>query len=255
MTFIIVLGLLIKQNSIFFFLFKLNLLFIQPYMKDLTLVIPAKNEPESLPYVLMELEKLDLNFLIILEKNDYITINAIEKFKSKIIFQINKGYGDAILLGIKNVKTKYFSIFNADGSFDPYELKNMFNEIENNSLDLLLASRYKKNGSSEDDTIITFIGNKIFTLIGKIFFKLQISDILYTFVMGNTQKILNLNLKQKDFTLCVELPIKAKRNNLNIADISANEKSRIGGTKKVNAFKDGFLILIHMIKLFLNNEK
>ena len=224
-------------------------------MKDLTLVIPAKNEPESLPYVLMELEKLDLDFLIVLEKTDFITINAIEKFKSKIIFQVNKGYGDAILLGIKNVKTEYFSIFNADGSFDPYELKNMYNEIKNNSLDLLLASRYKKDASSEDDTLVTFVGNKIFTLIGKIFFKLPISDILYTYVMGNTQKILKLNLKQKDFTLCVELPIKAKRNSLKMADISANEKSRIGGTKKVNAFKDGFLILLHMIKLFLNNER
>ena len=224
-------------------------------MKDLTLVIPAKNEPESLPYVLMELEKLDLDFLIVLEKTDFITINAIEKFKSKIIFQVNKGYGDAILLGIKNVKTEYFSIFNADGPFDPYELKNMYNEIKNNSLDLLLASRYKKDASSEDDTLVTFVGNKIFTLIGKIFFKLPISDILYTYVMGNTQKILKLDLKQKDFTLCVELPIKAKRNSLKMADISANEKSRIGGTKKVNAFKDGFLILLHMIKLFLNNER
>tara|TARA_B110001452_G_scaffold70694_1_gene57066 strand:+ start:1957 stop:2631 length:675 start_codon:yes stop_codon:yes gene_type:complete len=224
-------------------------------MKDLTLVIPAKNEPESLPYVLMELEKLDLNFLIVLEKTDYITINAIDKFKSKIIFQVNNGYGDAILLGIENVKTEYFSIFNADGSFDPYELKNMYSEIKNNSLDLLLASRYKKNASSEDDTIVTLVGNKIFTLIGKIFFKLPISDILYTFVMGNTKKVSNLNLKQKDFTLCVELPIKAKRNGLKIADIPANEKSRIGGTKKVNAIKDGFLILIHMVKLFFNNER
>ena len=219
-------------------------------MNDLTLIIPAKNEPESLPYVLMELEKLNLNFLIVLEKKDYVTINSIEKFKSNIIYQVNKGYGDAILLGIENVKTKYFAIFNADGSFDPYELEGMYNQIKNNSLDLLLASRYKKNASSEDDTLITLIGNKIFTLIGRIFFSLLISDILYTYVMGDVQKILDLNLKQKDFTLCVELPIKAKRNGLNIADVSANEKSRIGGTKKVNALKDGFLILIHMIRLF-----
>ena len=224
-------------------------------MKDLTLVIPAKNEPESLPYVLMELEKLNVKFLIVLEKTDYITINAIEKFKSNIIFQVNKGYGDAIILGIQNVKTKYFSIFNADGSFDPYELESMYNKIQNNSLDLLLASRYLKNASSEDDTIITLIGNKIFSLIGKIFFKLPISDILYTYVMGNTQKVLSLNLIQKDFTLCVELPIKAKRNGLKIEDIAANEKSRIGGTKKVNALRDGFLILLHMIKLFFRNKK
>ena len=224
-------------------------------MKDLTLVIPAKNEPESLPYVLMELEKLDLNFIIVLEKKDYITINAIEKFRSKIIFQENNGYGDAIILGIKNVKTEYFSIFNADGSFDPYELRAMYEKIKKDSLDLLLASRYKGNSSSEDDTAVTFIGNKIFTTIGKIFFKLPISDILYTYVIGNTQKILKLNLKQKDFTLCVELPIKAKRNGLNIADISANEKSRIGGVKKVNALKDGFLILLYMVKLFFNDER
>ena len=203
----------------------------------------------------MELEKLDLNFIIVLEKMDYITINAIEKFRSKIIFQENNGYGDAIILGIKNVKTEYFSIFNADGSFDPYELRAMYDKIKNDSLDLLLASRYKGNSSSEDDTAVTFIGNKIFTTIGKIFFKLPISDILYTYVVGNTQKILKLNLKQKDFTLCVELPIKAKRNGLNIADISANEKSRIGGVKKVNALKDGFLILLYMAKLFFNNER
>lgn len=221
-------------------------------MKDLTLVIPAKNEPESLPYVLMELEKLNLNFLVVLEKTDYITINAIEKFKSKIIYQVEKGYGDAILLGIKNVKTKYFSIFNADGSFDPYELDEMYNQIKAKSLDIIFASRYLKNASSEDDTIITFSGNKIFSLIGKIFFNLPISDILYTFVIGDTQKILSLNLKQKDFTLCVELPIKAKKNSLKISDIPSNEKSRIGGIKKVNEIKDGFLILIHMIKLFFN---
>ena len=219
-------------------------------MKNLTLVIPAKNEPESLPYVLMELEKLDLNYLIVLEKSDYVTINAIEKFKSKIIFQINRGYGDAILLGIENVKTEYFSIFNADGSFDPYELNEMYSQIKNKDLDLLFASRYKKNSSSEDDTIITFFGNKIFTLLGKILFSLPISDILYTYVMGKTQKVLGMNLKQKDFTLCVELPIIAKKNDLRMSDISSNEKSRIGGIKKVNELKDGFLILLHMIKLF-----
>ena len=73
--------------------------------------------------------------------------------------------------------------------------------------------------------------------------------------MGNTQKILNLNLKQKDFTLCVELPIKAKKGNLIMSDIASNEKPRIGGVKKVNELKDGFLILLHMIKLFLKDEK
>ena len=57
---------------------------------------------------------------------------------------------------------------------------------------------------------------------------------------------------RNNFTFCVELPIKAKQNSLKIADIPSNEKSRIGGIKKVNEIRDGFLILLHMVKLFLN---
>ena len=40
--------------------------------------------------------------------------------------------------------------------------------------------------------------NKFFTLLGKIFFSLPISDILYTYVMGETKKVTDLNLKKKD---------------------------------------------------------
>ena len=39
-----------------------------------------------------------------------------------------KGYGAALIEGIKNVKTKYFCIFNADGSFNPKELSIMLNK-------------------------------------------------------------------------------------------------------------------------------
>ena len=97
-------------------------------MQDLTLIIPAKNEPDSLPHILMELEKLNLNYIIIMEKNDFITINSIEKFNPKIIFQNNKGYGDALIQGLQNVKTKYFLIMYADGSTNPNEASKFNND-------------------------------------------------------------------------------------------------------------------------------
>ena len=78
----------------------------------------------------------------------------------------------------------------------------MLNLAEINHNDLVFGSRYEKNAGSEDDTIITFIGNKIF-LFWKIFFLLPISDILYTFVLGNTEKTKNLELSQKDFLVFV----------------------------------------------------
>ena len=51
----------------------------------------------------------------------------------------------------------------------------------------------------------------IFTNLGKLFFNLNITDILYTFVIGNTKKIKKLRLKSKDFVLCVELQFFQKK--------------------------------------------
>tara|TARA_B100001741_G_scaffold199362_1_gene164481 strand:+ start:3492 stop:4163 length:672 start_codon:yes stop_codon:yes gene_type:complete len=219
-------------------------------MNNLTLIIPAKNESESLPKVLEELNVYDFKLSIILHESDTKTIDAVKKFNAEIVYQKNHGYGDALIHGIKNCKTDLFCIFNADGSFDPKEISLMVNLLSENNLDFVFGSRYQKNSGSEDDTIVTLIGNFVFTTIGKIFFKLPITDILYTFVLGKTNMANDLNLNQKSFSFCVELPIKAIRKKMKMMSIDCFERKRIAGKKKVNAFKDGLIILIYMVKLF-----
>jgi glycosyltransferase involved in cell wall biosynthesis len=223
-------------------------------MDNLTLLIPAKYESESLPSVLNELKKYNYKTCVILKDNDTDTIQSIKDFDINIIYQKGNGYGNALIEGINFCKTKYFCIFNADGSFNPEEISEIVKKIEINNTDFIFASRYEKNGGSEDDTIITFIGNYFFSLFGKIFFKLNISDILYTFVIGNSEKAKTLNLNSTDFRFCVELPIKAKKNNFKIGTFPSFERKRIAGKKKVNAFKDGALILIKLIELFFNKN-
>ena len=222
-------------------------------MRNLSLIIPAKYEKESLPRVLTELKKYKYPTYIVLERNDTETIKSIKKFNVNIIYQKSKGYGSALIQGINIVKTKYFIIFNADGSFNPKEIKKILVKATSENYDMVFASRYhdKKSGS-EDDTIVTYLGNKIFTLTGKIFFFLPISDILYTYVLCNTKKTRKLKLKCFDFRFCVELPIKAIKKNYKITAISSYERSRIAGKKKVNAIKDGFLILTAMVKFFFS---
>ncbi len=223
-------------------------------MQDLTLVIPAKFESESLPIFLKEISEFDCKKLIVLEKNDLATIDSIKKFNDiELLYQKENGYGAALREGIRETKTQYFCIINADGSMNPIILKNMMNIVKNKNLDFLFASRYEKpEGGSDDDNIITLIGNYFFTKIGNIFFSLNITDILYTYVLGKTSSFKNLNLISNDFTLCVEFPIKAKKNGYNLGTIPSYERARIGGKKKVNALKDGMLILFKMIKLFFN---
>jgi glycosyltransferase involved in cell wall biosynthesis len=219
-------------------------------MSELTLIIPAKNESECLPRVLNEIKDQDVEVKVVLHENDSLTINSIKNFTCEIIYQNNQGYGDALIQGINLTTTKYFCIFNADGSFDPAELKNMLSKVNEINCDFVFGSRYQKNSGSDDDTIITLIGNFIFTKIGNIFFNLPITDILYTFVLGKTESAKRLNLTRKDFSFCVELPIKAIRKNMIMTSINSYERKRLAGEKKVNAFKDGFLILKYMIYLY-----
>ena len=219
-------------------------------MKNLTLIIPAKNESESLPEVLGEIKDYECSIIVILEESDLKTLEVAKNFNCKIIYQSDKGYGNALIEGINNVETEYLCIFNADGSFNPNELNNMLSTLINKKKDIIFASRYQDNASSDDDTLTTYVGNKIFSLIGKIFFGLKISDILYTYLIAKTKEIKQLNIQSKDFRFCVELPIKASRKKLKLFSVASHERSRIGGKKKVNAFKDGFLIAKEMCYLF-----
>ena len=219
-------------------------------MENLTLVMPAKNESECLPKVLSELKNFDCKKVIIIPKNDLDTLNAVKNFDCKIIKQIEDGFGNALIQGIKETETKFLCIFNADGSFDPKYLKNMLDELSKNS-DFVFNSRYKNDGGSDDDTFLTYTGNKIFTFICNSLFSLDISDVLFTYVMGKTSAFKSLGLKRKDFRFCIELPTLVKFKKYKIISKSSYERLRLSGRKKVNEFKDGFLILLCIFTMFI----
>jgi glycosyltransferase involved in cell wall biosynthesis len=221
-------------------------------MDKLTLVIPAKNEAESLPKVLKEIEFLKIKVIVVIPVEDLSTRESIKSFNCKIVQEKNgKGYGCALRTGIEKVDTKFFCIFNADGSFDPIYLKDMYKILCEDNTDFIFCSRYEVNGGSDDDTFLTYIGNKIFTFMCNILFRLKITDVLFTYVMGKSEKYKLLDLKSDDFSFCVELPIKAKFKGFLLSSIPSYERSRIAGVKKVNEFKDGFLILISILRLLI----
>ena len=70
-------------------------------MSEITLVIPAKNESESLPKVLDELKRYKVKKLIVMSKSDTETFDSIKDYNEEIIFQSRRGFGNALVEGIK----------------------------------------------------------------------------------------------------------------------------------------------------------
>jgi glycosyltransferase involved in cell wall biosynthesis len=222
-------------------------------MQYISLIIPAKNEKESLEKTIHEvLNYKFINEIIIVvdsrQDNSVSIAKKINSNKIRIITQKKNGYGSAIIEGFNHAKNKYACIFNADYSFDPKFLKNMIGK--NNKYQFVFGSRYVKNASSNDDTIITFIGNKIFTFLSKMLLKIKLTDILLTYVLCNVKCFKNLKLKSHDFRLCIELPLRVHQKKYFYIEIPTRERKRFSGKKKVNELKDGFLILLEILYSF-----
>ena len=223
-------------------------------MENITLIIPAKEEPNALPIVLDEIEKKKLFYkkLIIIHESDTKTYNSIKNYDCEILFQTQKGYGNAIIEGINHSKTKYSCIFYADGSTDPKHVDEMLKKLESNNLDLVFGSRYEKNAHSFDDDIITKIGNYCFTFLGNFFMKFHISDILFTYIFAKTDCLKNMKLTSNDYCLCIEIPYKAKISKKKYSTIPCIERKRFADKKKVKAFTDGFTILKYFFMKYLD---
>ena len=77
-------------------------------MNNLTLLIPANKESESLPIFLNELTHYDCKKMVVLQKEDVETINSIRNFEDvELHIQKNKGYGNALKEGLEKIETEF----------------------------------------------------------------------------------------------------------------------------------------------------
>ena len=61
----------------------------------------------------------------------------------------------------------------------------------------------------------------------------------------------SLDCKRKDFRFCIELPVLVKFKKYKFISKPSYERSRLSGRKKLNEFRDGFLMLLCILKLFI----
>ena len=223
---------------------------------NLTLLIPCKNDRLNLINVIDTIKKKypDLKILVVTNNENDFDPLLQKKFNNiKRINQKLPGFGSALKEGIDLIDTKFFIIHVADGSFDIDIIGKMY-ELSKN-YDFIFCDRYMKNGDSDDDTLLTWFGNHFFTKMSKYLLNIKLNDVLYTHVLCNTEVTKSLNLERSDFTFCIELPFKVFKNNNSVKSLPTREKKRLSGKKNVNEFRDGFLILIYIFKLFFLNLK
>ena len=224
-------------------------------MQDITIVILTKNEESTIEFVIKELKKLNFQSILVADAGSTdSTLTIVKNYDIPYFIQKDIGYGAAILESLDKINTEYLSVIDADGSYDSNHISQMLEILKEKKLDFVLGSRYLGGNKSDDDTIIRLIGNKVFTMSCRFLFKLNITDILFHFPVCKTSKYKELGLRFKDFSICIEMPIMVKCKHFMFEEFFSRERERIAGVSKVNAFTDGFKILIKMIKLYFEKR-
>ena len=136
-------------------------------MNKVTIIIPTLNEGDSLKVLLEEINKLSFKKLI----EETIIIDANSTDDTQIVAK--KYQCKLIIEGICNSKSFYSVVLDGDGSKNPNYILNLIKSIEENNDDFVFATRYGKEAGSEDDTWLTYFGNRIFSNLGKIMFGLN----------------------------------------------------------------------------------
>lgn len=204
----------------------------------LSLVLPIHNQESIIKPVIVSINKVLKNNLssyeIIAVENgskDFtykVLINLQKKYRNLKVIIAKKGYGSAIIAGLKVAKGKYLCYMPSDGQLDPNLIPKLYKIITTSDYDLVKIKRTTR------ESAIRYLRSKTFNILTRLVYKISISDI-----NGNPRIFLKkwlptLNLKYKDSFIDAEMAIKAYYLDWKIKEIPAKTLPRLGGKSTVN---------------------
>jgi len=210
---------------------------------SVTLIIMALNEADCIHHVLDDIDDSLIDEVLVVDGGSTDgTQEIVERFGYRVLQQEGSGWGSAFRTGIKYATGDLITLVDADGSYEQKDIPLLLNVLDE-GYDIAYGSRYLPGARSDDDTMIRWFGNMLFTSLVNLVHGVGMSDSLFLFIAARKNLIESLGLSSTGFELCVEFPIKAHKMGYTFKEIASIEKLRIAGDSKVNALFDGLRIL------------
>jgi len=227
---------------------------------DTSVIIPTLNEEETISHVVKEFIRprgtVSCDVTIVDGHSKDQTVKWAKRAGARVLLQKSRGKGMAMVEGVMNTSDSKLCIFvDGDGTYSASDLNSIVKPIVNGSADMVIGSRLKGIREKGSMPPINVVGNKLCTLLVKLFFKTDISDLLsgYRAVKASTFK--KLGLKGGHFEIEVEMTVKALVQGLRVHDVPITYLRRRGKPAKLRPFKDGILILKVLLWEILNSRR
>ncbi len=220
-------------------------------MEQVSVIVPAYNEEETLGRVLKGLEKLDLELRVVVvdDGSKDKTAEVAEELGFDVIrHKKNRGKGAAIRTGIDNVDEGVVVIQDADLEYDPKEIPRLLGPIEKGEADVVYGSRFL--GEIEGMKKSHYFGNWFLSLATSVILGKRITDMETGYKAFAPGVLESLDLESDEFDIEPEITAKVIKGGYRLVEVPIDFKARTKGEKKIS-WVDGVKGLFKLVRYSL----
>ncbi len=221
---------------------------------ELTILLPCLNEEKTLASVIQEI-KIELNklkvkseILVVDNGSSDNSMKIAKKLKTRVVKEIQRGYGAALQAGIKKAKGKYIIFGDCDRSYSFKYINLFYRELQNGN-DLVMGNRFL--GKMEKGAMPfshKYIGTPLISFLGRKLYKINVGDFNCGLRGLNKDSISKITFNSNGMEFASEMLIKIKKANLKIEEIPIDFfKDNRDRRPHLRTFRDG---LKHLLIIF-----
>lgn len=206
-----------------------------------TVLICTLNEEKNLSHVLPEIPSWVNEIILVDGKSTDGTVEIARKLRSdiKVLYQQNRGKGDALRYGIKHANGDIIVTLDADGATNPREI-DMFIQALLNGHDFAKGSRFKLS-LPVNKALHRVFGNLLIAAVFNILYGSKFTDLCSGYNAFWKCALEQIDLESDD---CFEdeplFIARVKKAGLRIAEVGHRDLGRIYGESKAPSWRQGF---------------
>ncbi|HOI40059.1 MAG TPA: glycosyltransferase family 2 protein [Methanobacterium sp.] len=219
-----------------------------------SVVIPALNEEgivgktvKSVPIKKLKDAGFETEIIVVDNASEDNTADEAKAAGARVVYQENRGYGNAYLKGFSEASGDIIVMGDADGTYPFDEMTEFIQPILTENADFVMGSRLKgdiKKGAMP--ALHRYIGNPFLTWVLNVLFSTGISD-AHCGMRAMTKETWNkLNLHTSGMEFASEMVIEASRLDIKIVEVPITYYPR-EGESKLSSFSDGWRHLRFMM--------
>jgi glycosyltransferase involved in cell wall biosynthesis len=209
-----------------------------------SVVIPAMNEAENLPYTFSRLPE-GLHEVVLVDGHSHDdTVIVAKRLRPdvRIVTQSGKGKGNAMADGFAACTGEIIVMLDADGSTDPAEIPRFISALCTGA-DFVKGSRFAQGGSSADITLTRGLGNHVLRTIVNALYGTSYTDLCYGYNAFWARCLPYMRVDCDGFEVETLINVRIAKAGLIVHEVPSYENVRLHGTSNLRALPDGSRVL------------